>query len=203
MPSQLLSTDGKDFASSSAGSSTGSYLVPRALLGEVMNAVRKKLVLRSLAARVFGPSQIPGRTLVLPLQTDNDDLMLVDEVSEVAMFSAINDEREKRGVAKLGWHSEVVLVARSHARDMWERNFFGHFSPELEDVGDRLKIAEIKYRLAGENLALAPTVQTAHTGLMNSKGHRENILDPQFGKVGIGVIDNGIYGKIFVQVFTD
>jgi HK97 family phage major capsid protein len=86
MPSQLLSTDGKDFASSTAGSSTGSYLVPRQLLGEVMDAVRKKLVLRSLAARVFGPSQIPGRTLVLPLQTDNDDLMLVDEVSEGGEF---------------------------------------------------------------------------------------------------------------------
>jgi len=86
MPSQLLSTDGADFASSTAGSSTGSYLVPRTLLGEVMNAVRKKLVLRAMAARVFGPGQIPGRTLVIPLQTDNSSLMLVEEVHEGAEF---------------------------------------------------------------------------------------------------------------------
>jgi uncharacterized protein YkwD len=52
-------------------------------------------------------------------------------------------------------------------------------------------------------LALAPTLATAHTGLMNSEGHRANILEPKFKRVGIGVIDNGVYGKMFVQVFTD
>jgi len=68
---------------------------------------------------------------------------------------------------------------------------------------DRLEKAGVSYSIAGENLALAPTVQTAHTGLMNSEGHRANILEPQFKRVGIGVIDNGIYGKMFVQIFTD
>jgi len=46
-------------------------------------------------------------------------------------------------------------------------------------------------------------VSTAHVGLMNSEGHRENILDPKLNKIGIGVIDNGVYGKMFVQVFTN
>ncbi len=70
-------------------------------------------------------------------------------------------------------------------------------------MGDRLNEAAISYSVAGENLALAPTVQTAHNGLMNSEGHRKNILDPEFKKLGVGVIDNGVYGKMFVQVFTD
>jgi HK97 family phage major capsid protein len=65
-----LNTGSKDFASSAANSQTSSYLIPRTLLPEVMNAVRKKLILRGLAARVFGPSSIPGRTLVLPLQSE-------------------------------------------------------------------------------------------------------------------------------------
>jgi len=38
---------------------------------------------------------------------------------------------------------------------------------------------------------------------MDSPGHRANILRPDFRKVGIGVIDGGAYGKMFVQVFTD
>jgi len=80
---------------------------------------------------------------------------------------------------------------------------FGHVSPDGEDVGDRLEKDGIKYAIAGENLALAPTVTTAQNGLMNSEGHRANILEPKFKKVGIGVIDNGVYGKMFVQVFTD
>jgi len=46
-------------------------------------------------------------------------------------------------------------------------------------------------------------LSTAHNGLMNSEGHRANILEPEFRKIGIGVIDNGVYGKMFVQVFTD
>mgnify|MGYP001557945183 CR=1 FL=1 len=84
MPSQLLTTDSTDFTS--VGSSQGSQLVPRTLLAEVMNAARKKLMLRGLAARVFGPSSIPGRTLVLPLQTQASDLMFVDRVAEAGEF---------------------------------------------------------------------------------------------------------------------
>lgn len=127
----------------------------------------------------------------------------VDEISETQMFSLINEERKKRGIEELTWASEIVPVARAHARDMWERKYFSHYSPEGKDVGDRLGAAGVSYYLAGENLALAPTVATAHNGLMNSEGHRANILEPSFRRVGIGVIDNGVYGKMFVQVFTD
>jgi len=84
MPSNILGTDGADFASSTAGSSTMSSLVPRRLLPEVINAVRKKLVLRGLAARVFGPGAIPGRTLVVPMQSEltANNSMRVSQVSE-------------------------------------------------------------------------------------------------------------------------
>jgi|TARA_Y100000310_G_scaffold140352_2_gene139791 HK97 family phage major capsid protein len=70
MPTQLLGTGSADFASATANTATTSFLIPRTLLPEVINAVRKKLVLRGLAARVFGPAAIPGRTLVLPLQAE-------------------------------------------------------------------------------------------------------------------------------------
>ena len=119
------------------------------------------------------------------------------------MFQKVNEERRKLAIKELVFDKNLVPVARSHAKDMWGRKYFAHVSPEGEDVGDRLQKFKISYTYAGENLALAPTTATAHTGLMNSKGHRENILDPRFTKLGIGVIDNGIYGKMFVQVFTD
>lgn len=127
----------------------------------------------------------------------------VDENAEAQMFAKVNEERKKLAITELVWEPTIVPVARAHAKDMWERKYFGHISPEGKDVGDRLNEARIKYSIAGENLALAPTVQSAHTGLMNSKGHRENILDPRFKKIGIGVIDNGVYGKMFVQVFSE
>ena len=63
--------------------------------------------------------------------------------------------------------------------------------------------AGIHFQAAGENLALAPNINLAHQGLMNSPGHRANILSPDFKKVGIGVIDGGIYGEMFVQEFSN
>ena len=127
----------------------------------------------------------------------------VDEKTEEAMFLKVNEERRKLAIPELTWDLSIVPVARAHAKDMWERSYFSHYSPEGKNVGDRLEKANIKYTFAGENLALAPTLATAHAGLMASQGHRENILEPRFKKIGIGVIDNGVYGKMFVQVFTD
>ena len=144
----------------------------------------------------------PGSREKILLTVERQELK-VDEKSEAEMFALLNKERKKLGIEELVWNPEIVVVARAHARDMWERKYFGHVSPEGKDVGERLAKAGIAYEVAGENLALAPTVATAHMGLMNSEGHRDNILNTEFTKVGIGVVDNGIYGKIFVQAFTD
>ncbi len=119
------------------------------------------------------------------------------------MFSLINKERNKFGTPELIWNEKIAKITESYATYMWENHYFGHISPDGKDVGDRLRAAGINYSVAGENLALAPTVITAEGGLMNSQGHRDNILNTEFKNVGIGVIDNGIYGKIFVQAFTD
>ena len=144
----------------------------------------------------------PGSQDSIQLEVENF-VFSVDEVSEKEMLRLVNAERKKYGIGELGLRNELVPVARNHAQDMWEGQYFGHVSPDGKDVGDRLEKADVSYKIAGENLALAPTVQTAHTGLMNSEGHRKNILDPEFKRIGIGVIDNGVYGKMFVQVFTD
>ncbi|MFZ5932720.1 MAG: CvpA family protein [Patescibacteria group bacterium] len=144
----------------------------------------------------------PGSKESVPIAVERTELA-VDAVSESEMFRLVNKERRERGLPELVWAPDIVPIARAHAKDMWERKYFSHYSPEGDDVGDRLDRAGISYHLAGENLALAPTFSTAHTGFMNSEGHRVNILEPKFKRVGIGVIDNGIYGKMFVQVFTD
>jgi len=103
MPTGLLSTDGKNSTSSTEGSSTGSYLIPRTLYNTLISAVRKKLVLRSLAAKVIGPRSIPGSSIDIPLQTS--DSMGVFEVSEgaeipmdVESYSSINLKPVKYGV---------------------------------------------------------------------------------------------------------
>jgi uncharacterized protein YkwD len=68
---------------------------------------------------------------------------------------------------------------------------------------ERMREGGVQFSAAGENLALAPTVQIAHDGLMNSPGHRANILNPRYRRVGIGVADGGMHGKMFTQNFAD
>jgi len=94
MPSGMLGTGSADFASSTPSTQTTSYLIPRTLLPEVMNAVRKKLILRGLAARIFGPSAIPGRTLVLPLQAEftASNALQVIQVAEGAEVPIVQSE---------------------------------------------------------------------------------------------------------------
>jgi uncharacterized protein YkwD len=126
-----------------------------------------------------------------------------DEGGEMTMLSLINQERTKRGLRHLSFSLELRDLARDYAKEMFAQGFFSHFDSEKEGPFDRMDKRKILYTSAGENLALAPNVFLAHQGLMNSPGHRANILSPDFKKVGIGVIDGGIYGEMFVQEFTD
>jgi uncharacterized protein YkwD len=144
----------------------------------------------------------PGSKEVIPIVAKTKTLS-TDSESERELFNLVNEERRKRGVGSLVWEVGLSQVGRDYAFDMWERKFFGHYSPERENVADRLDNNEIGYIFAGENLALAPGAAIAHVGLMNSEGHRDNIFDENYKKVGIGCVDNGVYGKIFVEIFTD
>ena len=86
---------------------------------------------------------------------------------------------------------------------MLQRGYFSHYSPEGFSPFDRMDKAGILYDAAGENLALSPNTDIAMQGLLNSPGHRANILSVSFGRIGIGVIDGGIYGEMFCQEFKD
>ena len=127
----------------------------------------------------------------------------VDAEAEQEMFRRVNTERAKAGLQFLEFDNSLRDVARAHSDDMFRRGYFSHYTPEGLSPFDRMNNAHITYTYAGENLALAPSTQLAMQGLMNSPGHRANILSVNFGKVGIGVIDSGIYGEMFCQEFTD
>ena len=75
-------------------------------------------------------------------------------------------------------------------------------NPDGLDPFERMDRAGIDYTFAGENLAFAPTLEIAHSGLMNSPGHKANILKPEFNRLGVGCIDAGIRGRMFSQEFT-
>jgi uncharacterized protein YkwD len=122
---------------------------------------------------------------------------------EQRMLELVNQERAAAGLRPLAPDPELTEVARQHSTDMFARGYFAHDTPEGLSPFDRMRAANIHFLTAGENLALAPTLSVAHTGLMNSPGHRENILRPQFGRVGIGIMDGGLRGLMISQEFRN
>lgn len=128
---------------------------------------------------------------------------VVDQSSEQKMLQLLNQERVRAGLKELIWNEKAAEVGRKHAQDMFAKGYFAHENLEGLSPFDRMEAGGIVFKVAGENLAYAATVELAHNGLMRSPGHRANILEIDYGMVGIGVIDGGIYGKMFVQNFTN
>jgi uncharacterized protein YkwD len=122
---------------------------------------------------------------------------------EAEMLRLVNEERTKRGLKALLPDTALVPVARAHSQDMFARGYFSHYTPEGKDPFDRMKAAGIKYYSAGENLALGQTLKICHEGLMNSPGHKANILNSSYGRLGIGILDGGSYGLMISQEFRN
>ena len=139
----------------------------------------------------------------MPLELGPLGELALDPDAEAAMLDLVNLERQRQGLGTLRADEELRQVARAHSREMFERGYFGHTSPYTGSPFDRLRAARVPFLVAGENLAFAPTVRLAHDGLMDSPGHRENILRPQFGRVGIGVIRSPLRGRMFTQAFAN
>lgn len=165
-----------------------------------LNGIFGQAVNESLTFITVNPNpQTQERVDLQFTQTD----IAIDQNAEMTMLQLVNSERQKMGLSKLTMNESLRSLARDYAKDMFARGYFSHYNPEGESPFDRMKQRNISFIAAGENLALAPNVQLAHQGLMNSPGHKANILSPDFGTVGIGVIDGGIYGQMFVQEFTN
>ena len=120
---------------------------------------------------------------------------------EQQMVNLVNQERVKQGFKPLEVDMRLVKAARLKSQDMIDKNYTSHISPTYGSPFDMMKSMGITYKTAGENIAGAGTVDRAHTNLMNSAGHRANILSPNYTKVGIGIIQGGPYGLMITQMF--
>ncbi|MER3497722.1 MAG: hypothetical protein C4308_03315 [Chitinophagaceae bacterium] len=122
---------------------------------------------------------------------------------EARMLELVNQERIKNVLHPLKADSELTIVARAHSHDMFARGYFAHVSPDGKSPFDRMKQANIQFLTAGENLALAHSLEIAHDGLMNSPGHRANILNPSYSRLGIGILDGSFHGLMVSQEFRN
>lgn len=120
---------------------------------------------------------------------------------ERQMIDLVNAARQQAGLQPLIADAKLSQVARLKSQDMVDNNYFSHQSPTYGSPFDMMKQFGITYSSAGENIACNQTVQAAHVALMNSPGHRDNILKSTYTHIGIGIVDGGQCGKMFTQQF--
>lgn len=120
---------------------------------------------------------------------------------ENQMFELVNSARAQNNLPPLKIDMELVNVARIKSQDMIDNNYFSHHSPTYGSPFDMMNDFGIEYVHAGENIAGNRDVENAHNSLMNSPGHRKNILNNDFTHIGIGIKRGGGYGNMFTQMF--
>lgn len=152
------------------------------------------------------PVEEPTRPTYPPVKEEEDKVeqdysgLSADEAEVVRL---VNVERQKAGLKPVQASSKLADVARLKSKDMADKNYFSHTSPTYGSPFDMMRQFGINYRTAGENIAkgyLNPA--SVMNGWMNSQGHRENILNPSFGTLGVGAykVGNTIY---WTQMFTN
>ncbi|MCK0470633.1 CAP domain-containing protein [Halalkalibacter sp. APA_J-10(15)] len=121
----------------------------------------------------------------------NDDWQEIEHAEARQIFDYTNVIRARHGLEAYEWQEDVAVVAYGHSREMKEKEFFSHTSPEYGELDQRFERSDIGFRLAGENIAAMYTDGVAAVeGWLNSEGHRVNLLHEEFTHLGVGVFQD-------------
>lgn len=161
---------------------------------------------------VDGPTLIKQRSYELvyrgnlynvPQPTD-EQWELVENANEMQIFEITNILRERFNVPTLQWNDNVAQVAFGHSKDMHDEQYFSHESPQFGNLADRLERANIHYQVAGENIISAQYIDApgAVASWLNSKSHRDTMLEGTFSHLGVGVYRN-YYTQNFIKEWLD
>jgi uncharacterized protein YkwD len=121
---------------------------------------------------------------------------------EQKVLDLTNAERKKHDLPPLRLSPRLSKVARAHSANMAKQRKMSHILDE-KNPADRVKAAGYPFGYIGENVgAGARQVDDMMKAWMNSKHHRENILNKNFTEIGIGVVRDGRRTPYYTQVFT-
>lgn len=122
---------------------------------------------------------------------------------ELQNFDLVNAERKQHQLSTLKYSKQNSETARKHSKDMAKNHYFDHTNLKGQSPFDRLKKDGITFNSAGENLAYGQVSSIyAHQGLMNSIGHRKNILNDTFKILGVGVDFNDEKQPFWTENYT-
>lgn len=116
--------------------------------------------------------------------------------AEQQIFQLANQARQDAGVEPLGWNEQAAEAARAHARLMAEKQSLSHQFSGEPALRERMAGTGLRFDSVAENVADAQSADESHDALMNSPPHRQNLLNPKYNSLGIGVAQSE--GQLFV-----
>ncbi|MES2876400.1 MAG: CAP domain-containing protein [Patescibacteria group bacterium] len=199
MPRKVAKTTKKPALKHRITRSVKRAVVPHKANGYHPHAIRPGglvILLAIVAALQFAPQ--PEQLLVLGQETDVTSQSLLDDT---------NTKRADANVAPLQINQQLSAAATSKARDMFNKQYWAHTSPDGTTPWNWIKGVDYKYSFAGENLAKGfRTSDTLITAWMNSPEHRDNMLSPNYEHVGFAVIEgqlNNETTKLVVAMYGE
>ncbi|UOR12947.1 CAP domain-containing protein [Halobacillus amylolyticus] len=160
-----------------------------------IRAVRNDILLTLQPYQLTYRGELPQQQILT-----EDDWREINEGSQRQIYEMTNYIRSSKGVDRLKKHKEAAKVAFSHSRDMNQNNYFSHHSQNGNGVGERLRLGDVPFVRAGENIAAQHIDATAAIhGWLNSEGHRASLLDKRYTHIGVGV-DHLYYTQNFLSL---
>ncbi|RJO59133.1 CAP domain-containing protein [Candidatus Parcubacteria bacterium] len=121
------------------------------------------------------------------------------------IISLTNESRQNSKLNALTSNPKLVQAALNKAKDMLSKNYFAHTTPEGKRFWTWIDSTGYDYAVAGENLAIDfTTPEAAHSALMASTSHRENILNKRYKEIGVAVVTgamDGVETTVLVEMF--
>ena len=171
-----------------------SYSTHKVVSGESMWKIAVKYQVGLAEIKQANP-QIKNADLIYPGQVINipkTDASVTNYEMEVIRL--VNEIRVKNGLKTLESDCELSRVARIKSQDMKDNRYFSHTSPVYGSPFNMIKNFGISYKSAAENIAKGQsTPQAVVNAWMNSSGHRANILNSSYTKIGVGYVADGRY----------
>lgn len=127
------------------------------------------------------------------------------EITSQKVYEETNQQRQKLNLTPLHYNPTLSASATKKGEDMFKHNYWAHNSPSGNTPWDFFKAEGYEYSLAGENLAKDfYDTDTMMKAWMNSPTHKDNIINPKYQEIGIGVVSgvlNGVKTTIVIQHF--
>lgn len=134
--------------------------------------------------------QVNAKTLYQDISND----------SEWSVLKLVNKERLKKGNYPISMFDTIQKASDIRAKELIKK--FDHTRPNSQSCFSVLEEKNIKYNVAGENIAAGQSnAKDVMKAWMNSAGHKANILNDSYQHIGIGYEKGGTYKNNWVQMF--